>query len=136
MHPQLNRSGGFNQKPSVIRDSATPSPGCRHGASLELATFPSIGIDPDFEIHRPLPAPTRLFKQTDDNLFRDHDPGQLLVGAFDLAFIDGMHRSQFVLRDFINLEHHAHPGSVILVDDLLTEDMSWTTRERKCLHLA
>ena len=35
----------------------------------------------------------------------------------DLAFIDGLHLFEFSLRDFMNVEKLAHPGSVVVFDD-------------------
>jgi len=107
--------------------------GCRQGVSLARARCPALAIDPDFEIHHPLHAPTRIFKETSDLFFANRDLTALLGGTFDLAFIDGMHKAEFVLRDFINLERHANPGSVIIIDDILPQDMSWTTRERETM---
>ena len=105
--------------------------GCRQGASLQLAKCPSIAIDPDFAIRYALEAPTRIFGQTSDAFFAEHDLRQLTGGGFDLAFIDGMHNAEFALRDFINLERNAAPGAVIVVDDVLPHEMAWTTRERQ-----
>ncbi len=105
--------------------------GCRKGHSLRLAKCPSVAIDPEFEITAELTAPTRIFRQTSDAFFARPDVQDVLGGHFDLAFIDGMHQVEFALRDFINLERHASPGSVILIDDVLPSDMTWTTRERE-----
>ena len=38
---------------------------------------------------------------------------------FNLAFIDGDHRFEQVLDDFIALEHYAAPGAVVLLHDTL-----------------
>jgi predicted O-methyltransferase YrrM len=90
-----------------------------------------LAIDPDFEITAPLTAPTRLFRETSDVFFAKRDLTALLGGPVDLAFVDGMHRAEFVLRDILNLERHCTLHSVIVVDDVLPEDIAWTTRERQ-----
>lgn len=105
--------------------------GCRQGHSLSLARCPSVAVDPDFEIVAQLEAPVRLYRTTSDDFFTDRDPRKLLDGPVDLAFIDGMHNAEYVLRDFINLERVSKPGSVIIVDDVLPERIDWTTRERQ-----
>jgi len=105
--------------------------GCRKGVSLARARCPSLAIDPDFEITAPLTAPTRLFRETSDVFFAKRDLTALLGGPVDLAFVDGMHRAEFVLRDILNLERHCTLHSVIVVDDVLPEDIAWTTRERQ-----
>ena len=104
--------------------------GCRHGISLGLARCPSIAIDPDFEITRTLSAPTRIFRAASDDFFRDQDLSALLNGQVDLAFVDGMHLAEFVLRDVLNLERHSDGRSVILIDDVLPEKIEWASRER------
>ena len=95
--------------------------GCRQGRSLSLATCQSIAIDPDFEITFQLEAPTRIFRMTSDQFFSRYDLKQLLCGPVDLAFIDGMHKAEFALRDFLNLEKSGHAGTVILLDDVLPD---------------
>ena len=117
-----------------LHETLTPASyveiGCREGRSLTLARCPALAIDPDFEIRADLHAPTRIFRLTSDDFFARHDLGELLGGKVDLAFVDGMHRAEFVLRDILNLEAHARHNSVIVIDDVLPEQMEWTTRER------
>lgn len=116
---------------SILKPRFYVEIGCRHGLSLALARCPSLAIDPDFEITSELAFPTRLFRQTSDDFFGRPDVSDVLGRAPDLAFIDGMHRVEFALRDFINLEKHSSSRSVILIDDVLPRDMSWTTRQRE-----
>ncbi|MEM6375685.1 MAG: class I SAM-dependent methyltransferase [Pseudomonadota bacterium] len=115
----------------ILKPATYVEIGCREGRSLTLARCPSLAIDPDFEIRMGLSSPTRIFKQTSDEFFASEDLRALLGGPVDLAFIDGMHQAEFALRDFLNLEMHARDDSVILVDDILPEEMSWTTRTRQ-----
>jgi hypothetical protein len=104
--------------------------GCRLGNSLRLSTCRSIAIDPDFEIRIQLEAPTSLFKMTSDAFFHLYHVKQLLGNPIDLAFIDGMHHVECVLKDFINIEKNSHSGTVIVIDDVLPQAIEWTTRER------
>lgn len=104
--------------------------GCRLGISLGLSRCPTVGIDPDFEIRTQLVAPTQLFKMTSDEFFARRDVAGIMHQPIDLAFIDGMHAVEFALRDFMNLEKHAGPYSVIAIDDLLPQHMDYATRER------
>jgi hypothetical protein len=47
-----------------------------------------------------------------------------------LAFIDGMHLAEYALRDFINVERHAHWTSVVVFDDILPRSPSEAGRNR------
>jgi hypothetical protein len=76
---------------AVLRPRNYVEIGCRFGSSLALSRSPAIGIDPDFQISEPLDAPTRLYRMTSDDFFRTREVKQLLGGAVDFAFIDGMH---------------------------------------------
>ncbi|WAP67418.1 class I SAM-dependent methyltransferase [Jiella pelagia] len=105
--------------------------GCREGNSLGLANCPSVAIDPEFEIRTELRAPTRIFRQTSDDFFATQDLEHLLGGKVELAFVDGMHNSEYVLRDILNLEKHARHDSVVVIDDVLPQDIAWTSRERQ-----
>ena len=118
----------------IIHDKLMPRNyleiGCRKGISLSLSSCQSIAIDPNFEIAVQIKAPTRFFKMTSDEFFQQYDPKQLIGNPIDLAFIDGMHNAEYVLRDFINIERNSHSGTVILMDDILPQKIEWTTRER------
>lgn len=102
--------------------------GCWQGESLSLANCPSLAVDPQPELAWPLTQPTRLFKETSDHFFARKNVGELIGHPLDLALIDGMQDAQFALRDFVNLERHAHSGSVIVVRNILPRDIGWTRR--------
>jgi hypothetical protein len=96
--------------------------GVRKGLTFEKARCASIGIDPKFMLTRDVAGMKPmclLFQQTSDQFFEHRDPSALLGGPLDMAFIDGMHLSEFVLRDFINIERHCRPNSIILLHDCL-----------------
>ena len=115
---------------STLRPASYLEIGCRHGISLALSRCPSLAIDPDFEITQALTAPTRIFRETSDAFFATRDLTALLGGTVDLAFVDGMHRADYVLRDILNLERHANHRSVLILDDVLPQDIAWTSRTR------
>ena len=95
-----------------------------NGNTLALARCASLAVDPQFEFHdiaiaAQVMAKPRLllFQTTSDNFFAMHDPVALLGGRIDLAFLDGMHRCEFLLRDFLNTERHCKRNSVIALHD-------------------
>ncbi len=104
--------------------------GIRHGASLALAQGDALGIDPDPVIDRPLPASTRILQATSDDFF-EFGAATLLHPAPDLVFIDGMHLFEYALRDFMNVERHAKPTTLVFVDDIFPNHPVQADRERR-----
>jgi hypothetical protein len=103
------------------------------GASLTLVhpRTDAIGIDPEPRIARPLTARTRVFAETSDEFFARRNLSAEFGGrALELAFIDGMHRFEFVLRDFINIEKHCSPSASVLLHDCYPLDAASSSRER------
>lgn len=101
--------------------------GLGHGRSLAL-TNPetmAIGIDPYQGFWDKLDyvsphGPATLFPLTSDDFFEQYDLRKVMAcETFDLAFIDGLHQFEQVLKDFINLERYARKDSVILIHDCL-----------------
>ncbi|MEO0751855.1 MAG: glycosyltransferase, partial [Pseudomonadota bacterium] len=102
------------------------------GDSLGLAKCPSVGVDPAYMLQSAFNAPTRVFREKSDDFFANEARcAKVLKGGIDLAFIDGMHLAEFVLRDFIEAEKWMRPGGVILFDDVLPEQMPMVWRERR-----
>jgi predicted O-methyltransferase YrrM len=112
--------------------------GVATGKSLALAGAETvaIGVDPasaDFAnlIYRSPANTPRLYKMTSDDFFATTDlKRELGRSHFDVAFIDGLHHFDQVLRDFINLEKHAGPNSVILIHDCLPINRRVASRDR------
>lgn len=104
--------------------------GCRFGDSLRLASCSSIAVDPRPELTGDLLSRTKLYAETSDAFFARVDRASLLSGPIDLAYIDGMHHAEFVLRDFANIEDCSHAGGVIVIDDVLPMQMVYADRER------
>jgi Methyltransferase domain len=77
-----------------------------------------LGVDPEPRLTDAAAANVRIFAKTSDDFFAQHDPIAEFGGErIDMALIDGMHRFEFALRDFINLEKLCHSRSVIFVHD-------------------
>ncbi len=105
--------------------------GVRLGKSLQLAKCAAIGIDPLPELTTPLDPNSRLFTMTSDDFFEFSAAEVLGQGTVDLAFIDGLHIFEFVLRDFLNVEKYATPSSVIIIDDVLPNSPEQAARVRQ-----
>lgn len=105
------------------------------GTSLAVARCASIAVDPGFPfadmatVAGVIDKPSlMLFRMTSDAFFAAHDPAALLGGPVQFAFLDGMHRCEFLLRDFINTERHCARNSVIALHDCLPLEASIADR--------
>lgn len=102
--------------------------GVREGHSAALAKCKAIGVDPASNINQNLPSTFELFSLLSDEFFEELPE---TFEAPDLAFIDGMHLFEYVLRDFINVEKNANHHSVIIIDDIFPSTEAQASRERK-----
>jgi hypothetical protein len=94
--------------------------GVWEGQSLRLAQpgTTAIGVDPNPRVAGDLPGHIRVVRETSDQFFARRDVRDELGGqAVELSFIDGMHRFEFALRDFINLEACSEENALILLHD-------------------
>jgi len=109
--------------------------GVRRGNSLSLAGARAIGIDPDIDLkpqYEHLARTAALFEETSDAYFARPDPLAPFEGRPPaLAFIDGMHLFEFALRDFVNVERHAHWTSVVVFDDIFPREVAEAARDRQ-----
>lgn len=106
--------------------------GVNEGSSLTLSRAKSVGVDPDFVVRRPLHCDLDLVKAKSDDFFARPDALAHFDGVpVDLAFIDGMHLSEYALRDFINVERHLAPTGVAVCDDVLPRNALEAARVRR-----
>lgn len=107
--------------------------GVETGASMSLAEPPTVclGIDPNPQIRFDFPAPTQIFSETSDDFFVNHNLYEELGGkTVGLAFIDGLHLFEAALKDFINIERHSSPDTVVLIHDCIPLDQATSERDR------
>ena len=96
--------------------------GTNMGASVERFSCDAVCIDPKLLVERNVWAPRRrsfLFQMTADDFFRDENLRLYFPKGPDIAFLDGMHLFEYLLRDFINTERLCHAQSLILLHDCL-----------------
>lgn len=107
--------------------------GTETGKSLSLARCASLAVDPDFKLASGRPASNKplcaLYQRSSDAFFASVDPTVVLGQRIDLAFLDGMHLCEFLLRDFANTERFCTPNSVIALHDCLPLDLVMAERE-------
>lgn len=106
--------------------------GCDRGESLALARCASIGIDPGHHINAEKAIDTKpacaIYRTTSDDFFAKRDPAAILGAPIDMAFLDGMHLCEYLLRDFANVERHAQRNSIVILHDCLP--VEWPMAER------
>jgi hypothetical protein len=105
--------------------------GTFRGDSLKLAQCAAIAVDPEFQLQS-LPIKSTpalcLFQMSSDKFFKSYDPRAILGAPIDLAFLDGMHLIECLLRDFIHTESVCHKQSVIILHDCVPLDLHMATR--------
>ncbi|ESY53104.1 MULTISPECIES: class I SAM-dependent methyltransferase [unclassified Mesorhizobium] len=106
--------------------------GVQFGDTIKLASCSTVGVDPFFSCQTNIigKKPTcQLFQQTSDAFFAERDLSRIFGKSVDLAFLDGMHRFEFLLRDFINTEKHCAPESIVAMHDCLPPGFYMTSRD-------
>jgi hypothetical protein len=104
--------------------------GVEYGTSIRLAACPALGIDPAPALTQPLAPNHQISLMTSDDFFAFADVPSML-GPLDLAYIDGMHQIEYVLKDFMNIERYCHAGSVVIIDDIYPVHPLQAERQRK-----
>lgn len=98
--------------------------GSRHGDSLAQMRpeAAAVCVDPALRLKPALLAglsEVHLYQATSDDYFARHDPRAVLGGPIQFAFIDGLHHSDAVMRDFVNTERVCDPAGAIVLHDCL-----------------
>jgi hypothetical protein len=104
--------------------------GVNTGRSLQyaLSGTPCIGIDPSPVLEYKLMDKQQLIETTSDDFFANNNV-ENLFGKIELAFIDGLHHYDQVLKDFINVEKHSDKDTVVLLHDIYPVVPATATRE-------
>jgi len=108
--------------------------GVNIGKSLRKIDLPSVGVDPQFMFRDDIMGAKpelHLFQTTSDAFFQTCDLKAFFPQGVDLAFLDGMHLFEFLLRDLINTEKAMTPDGVIFLHDCLPVNAEMTERERR-----
>jgi hypothetical protein len=108
--------------------------GVEFGLTLRLAerSQQAVGVDPNPRPRKKPRSNTQIFAETSDDFFARHSRQELFGEEYvDFAFIDGMHRFEYVLRDFCNAERWCKPSSTIVLHDCLPVAPVSALRERQ-----
>lgn len=105
--------------------------GTREGRSLALAIGNYVAIDPDFHRQSPPLHPGKrahFLSMTSDDAFASGFLEREGIRP-EFGFLDGMHLSEFLMRDFINYERIAKPGFAVALHDCLPFSHAAETRD-------
>lgn len=106
--------------------------GVSKGAALKLALADTVAVDPKLLINSDVIGSKKVcqFAQmTSDEFFRSGVGNTILASQkVSLAFLDGLHEYETLLRDFANTERYATKNSVILMHDCVPTDIYMARR--------
>jgi hypothetical protein len=138
--PGTHRHRGIFYQDFLARLHAALTPrsyleiGVARGKTLRYARCAVVAVDPELQLRHGLmierPA-AHLVRATSDEFFARYDLRALLPDGVDLAFLDGMHLFEFLLRDIANTERFAQAGSVIALHDCCPINVEMTEREHR-----
>ncbi len=95
----------------------------------------TIGIDPAPKADLTAFPDLEFFHGTSDAYFASLEGREDRPRA-DVIFIDGLHESDQVLRDFVNAETVASPGALVILHDVIPLDPLSAAKDRKILFWA
>jgi hypothetical protein len=108
--------------------------GTSGGHSVELMSGDTVCVDPSFQInHNVLGRRRRSFfyQGTSDEFFQEENLRLHFPQGIDLAFLDGLHMFETLLRDFIHVERFSTARTVVLLHDCLPFNTRMAERLRR-----
>jgi hypothetical protein len=106
--------------------------GTLNGDTLKLASCPCISIDPSFQVSSNVlgnKSACYFFQVGSDDFFHKQNPKEIFSADIDIAFLDGMHLFEYLLRDFYNTEKFCAKSSIIILHDCVPLDEYMTVRD-------
>lgn len=130
-HEGINYVGFFRQVTRIARPRTYLEIGTQNGQSLAAMKCDAICIDP---IMKPATRAldrdrTFCFQMASDAFFRETDVFALFPHGIDVAFLDGMHRFEYLLRDLHNTERYCHSQSLVLIHDCFPDEPELAVRQ-------
>jgi hypothetical protein len=94
--------------------------GTHLGRSVKAFTCSAACVDPQFMLDQDVlsgRSQMHFYQMSSDTFFAQHDLRSIFKSGPDICFLDGMHRSEYLLRDFMNSERLCHRRSLIFMHD-------------------
>jgi hypothetical protein len=96
--------------------------GTHLGRSVKQFTCDAVCVDPHFMLEQDVLAgrgQMHFYQMPSDQFFAQYDLRKVFPNGPDICFLDGMHRSEYLLRDFMNTEKLCHTRSVVFMHDCM-----------------
>jgi hypothetical protein len=106
--------------------------GTETGKGLVDVRAKVVSVDPAFQLRYDAigaKGEVHFFQMTSDAFFASGALERMGIGI-DLAFLDGMHLFEFLLRDFLNTEARMAPGGRVLMHDCVPFNRAMAARDR------
>lgn len=100
-------------------------------ALCRIACDTAVGVDPGYILDEDVTRDKRrtfLHRDTSDGFFASTDLRALVGGGIDMAFLDGLHQFEFLLRDVYNTEAASTENGLIILHDCMPLNAEMTTR--------
>jgi hypothetical protein len=105
--------------------------GTHLGRSVRAFSCPAVCVDPQFMLEQDVigtRSQLHFYQMTSDDFFAQQDLRTIFKTGPDICFLDGMHRSEYLLRDFLNTERVCHRRSIIFMHDCLPVNVRMALR--------
>jgi hypothetical protein len=106
--------------------------GTEQGVSVGSFRCSAVCVDPQFRLNGveiAARSEMHFYQMPSDLFFSKHDLRKIFDAGPDICFLDGMHRAEYLLRDFINTERACHRRSVIFIHDCLPANTRMALRK-------
>lgn len=103
--------------------------GCNEGRTFAPVQSKTVAVDPFFKCESNIigKKPTlHVFQEESDSFFASGFLNKMKI-RLSFSFLDGMHKFDYLLRDFMNAEANAHPDGVIALHDCCPFNEEMTT---------
>ena len=110
---------------AVLKPKSYFEIGTETGATMTEFACDTVCVDPKFTLQvDPIGAKRRamLFQMTSDEFFAENDLRDIFPDGVDVALLDGLHRFEYLLRDFMNTERACRKDSVLFLHDCMPTD--------------
>lgn len=107
--------------------------GTNVGNSMRFAKNHCIGVDPNFIVKQDIITDKKtlsLYQTPSDDFFEQYAPKIYGESKIDLAFIDGLHVSDQVIRDFHNVMRYSYDKTVVLLHDVIPRTYETSLKNR------